>query len=175
MERPPDLILSGINHGSNSSVSSIYSGTLSAAREGSLQGIAAIGFSLCNYSHEADMATARNVARVIIGQALTRPLPPGHLLNVNIPDLPLTELKGIRVTRQAKGRWVEEFDQRVDPYGRKYYWLTGKFALYDEGDDADEIALKAGYVSVTPMSNDLTDPGGKASLQQWDFAGEWGE
>ncbi|RMG17141.1 MAG: 5'/3'-nucleotidase SurE, partial [Bacteroidetes bacterium] len=118
MEHKPDLILSGINHGSNSSVSSIYSGTLSAAREGALQGIPAIGFSLCNYLHEADMRTAQAVARILIAQSLEKGIPTGHLLNVNIPDLPLHQLKGIRITRQAMGRWIEEFDERTDPYGR---------------------------------------------------------
>ncbi|GAB4420989.1 MAG: 5'/3'-nucleotidase SurE [Bacteroidia bacterium] len=169
LHRQPDLILSGINHGSNSSVSSIYSGTLSAAREGALQGVPAIGFSLCNYQHEADMRAAQTVARSIIQEAIARPLPPGRLLNVNIPNLPLDSLKGIRTTRQAMGRWVEEFDQRVDPYGRKYYWLTGRFMLDDEGEDTDEYALRQGFVSVTPMTHDLTDYDLRGSLASWTF------
>lgn len=169
MPERPDLILSGINHGSNSSVSSIYSGTLSAAREGAIQGIPSVGFSLCNYQHEADMTTAQSVARTIIREALTRPLQAGQLLNVNIPDRDMETLEGIRVTRQAVGRWTEEFDERVDPFGRKYYWLTGRYFLQDEGDDTDEAALRAGYVSVTPMMHDLTHYASKDSLQNWSW------
>lgn len=169
MDEEPDLIVSGINHGYNSSVSSIYSGTLSAAREGALQGIPAIGFSLGNYQHEADMTTARAVARSVIGQAIEQGLRSGQLLNVNIPDLPLDQLKGIRVVRQAMGRWVEQFDERTDPYGRKYYWLTGNFALQDEGDDTDIHALRDGYASVTPMTHDLTAHRELPEITQWTF------
>ncbi|MEO1449514.1 MAG: 5'/3'-nucleotidase SurE [Bacteroidota bacterium] len=169
MSETPDLIVSGINHGANSSVSSIYSGTLSAAREGAIQGIPAIGFSLCNYQHESDMSTAQMVARTVIREALARPLLPGQLLNVNIPDLDAENLKGIKVTRQAVGRWTEEFDERTDPFGRKYYWLTGKYTLQDEGADTDEAALRAGYVSVTPMMHDLTHYANRDSLQNWSW------
>lgn len=170
LDRRPDLILSGINHGSNSSVSSIYSGTLSAAREGALQGIPAIGFSLCNYQHDADMHTAEHVATKLIEVALQQPLGPGQLLNVNIPDVTLADLQGIRITRQAAGRWVEEFDERTDPHGRKYYWLTGRFALLDQGEDTDEYALHHGYASVTPMMSDLTAYAEKAQLENWPLA-----
>ncbi|MFK7923050.1 MAG: 5'/3'-nucleotidase SurE [Bacteroidia bacterium] len=170
LDKTPDLIVSGINHGANSSVSAIYSGTLSAAREGAMQNIPAIGFSLCNYQHEADMSTARIIAQAIIAQALDQPLQPGQLLNVNIPDLPLAEIKGIRITRQAKGRWVEEFDERRDPYGRKYYWLAGSFRLDDTGEDTDEYALRNGYVSVTPMMSDLTAYAELKDMQAWNFS-----
>lgn len=169
MKQRPDLILSGINHGSNSSVSSIYSGTLSAAREGAMQGIPAIGFSLCYFPHEADMSAAKAVARAVIAHAMKHPLGKGQCLNVNIPYLPLEELKGIKVTRQAMGRWVEEFDERTDPHGRKYYWLTGKFALQDKGDDTDEYALANRYVSVTPMSHDLTAHHLRSELTEWSW------
>ena len=169
MDQTPDLIVSGINHGSNSSVSSIYSGTLSAAREGALQGIPSIGFSLCNFRHHADMTASQEVARVLIREALERPLPKGEILNVNIPDLPLDKLKGIRITRQARGRWVEEFEERMDPYGRKYYWLTGKFKLMDTGLDTDEHALAEGYVSATPMTTDFTDHRSVIDFQTWNI------
>lgn len=165
MDETPDLLLSGINHGANSSVSSLYSGTLSAAREGSVQGLPSIGFSLCDFAEDADMSAAQEVARVIIRAALERPLAPGGLLNVNIPYLPKSKLKGIMITRQAKGKWTEEFDEREDPFGRKYYWLKGRFDLMDDGTDTDEYALNNGYVSVTPMMHDLT-----AHLQKADFA-----
>ncbi|MEL6592613.1 MAG: 5'/3'-nucleotidase SurE [Bacteroidota bacterium] len=170
MKKAPDLVISGINHGANSSVSSIYSGTLSAAREGALQNIPAIGFSLCNYQHDADMSSARQIASAIIAQALDQPLLPGQLLNVNIPDLPLSEIKGIRITRQAKGRWVEEFDERRDPYGRKYYWLAGQYRLDDQGEDTDEYALRNGYVSITPMMSDLTAYPELQEMNHWNFS-----
>jgi 5'-nucleotidase len=169
MKRSPDLILSGINHGSNSSVSSIYSGTLSAAREGAIQGVPAIGFSLCHFDHQADMTPAKAVVRKIIEQAISQPLAKGACLNVNIPPLPLEKLNGIRITRQAMGRWIEEFDERMDPYGRPYYWLTGRFELQDRGEDTDEFALKNGYVSVTPMEHDLTDHPRLPILNGWDL------
>ncbi len=169
MDEKPDLILSGINHGSNSSVSTIYSGTLSAAREGAIQGFPAIGFSLTKFSHEADLTTAKAVVRHLISQAISQPLGPGQCLNVNIPYLTLDELQGMRITRQAMGQWVEEFDQRVDPFGQPYYWLTGKFQLEDEGQDTDEYALRNGFVSITPMQHDLTDHSKLPIMNQWDL------
>ncbi|MEM6765161.1 MAG: 5'/3'-nucleotidase SurE [Bacteroidota bacterium] len=169
MDHKPDLILSGINHGANSSVSSIYSGTLSAAREGAIQGIPSIGFSLCHFDHNGDMTTAKEVVRAIVAEAFSHPLTPGHLLNVNIPYVSSEQLKGIKVTRQAMGRWVEEFDERTDPYGRKYYWLTGNFDLQDKGEDTDEYALRNGYVSVTPMMHDMTSHEDLSRLNNWNF------
>lgn len=157
MKQMPDLVLSGINHGSNTSVSAIYSGTLSAAREGAIQGLPSIAFSMINHSTTSDMGPSAQVARTVIEHALRNRLAPGQLLSVNIPDLPFDQIKGIKITRQAMGRWVEEFDERLDPYGRKYYWLTGRFQLNDEGEETDEAAIASGYVSVTPMSHDLTE------------------
>ncbi len=169
MKKQPDLILSGINHGSNSSVSTIYSGTLSAAREGAIQGIAAIGFSLTTFSHSADLTACKAVVRKMIQLALSAPLPAGHYLNVNIPAIPLADIKGFRVTRQAMGRWIEEFDERKDPFGRPYYWLKGRFELLDKGTDTDEHALAEGYVSVTPLEFDMTDHHQLAHLNTWDW------
>lgn len=169
LDKAPDIVLSGINHGSNSSISSVYSGTLSAAREGAVQGIPAIGFSLCNFSHESDMEPSKVIVRKVLEEALSRPLAPGSCLNVNIPNVPLDEIKGIRVTRQAEGRWVEEFDEREDPFGRKYYWLTGRFELQDKGTDTDQYALNEGYVSVTPVMHDLTAHSQMALLNRWDW------
>jgi len=167
LDRAPDLILSGINHGANTSVSTIYSGTLSAAREGAIQEIPSIGFSLCNFQHEADMSTAKAVARVIIKEALEQKMPAGQCLNVNIPDLPLDKLKGIKVTRQAEGRWTEGFDERVDPFGRKYYWMTGEFVLTDKNNGTDIHAIEDGYVSVTPINRDMTRHQDLPSLSEW--------
>ncbi len=169
MEEDPDLIVSGINHGYNSSVSCIYSGTLSAAREGAIQGIPSVGFSLGNFQHSADMSAAKYAVRAVIKRVIEQELRPGQLLNVNIPYLPIDEMKGIKVVRQAIGRWQEEFDERVDPYGRKYYWLTGNFTLQDEGTDTDIHVLNDGYVSVTPMTHDLTQYQELAPLTQWHF------
>jgi len=170
MKSPPDIILSGINHGTNTSVSTIYSGTLSAAREGAIQNIPAIGFSLCNHQDEADMAASSEIARLVIEQALHQPLGAGQLLNVNIPPIPLSEIKGIKVTRQAMGRWVEQFDERKDPYGKHYYWLKGTFQLDDLGEDTDEFAIRNGYVSVTPMMHDLTHKELLPRILKWNFA-----
>jgi 5'-nucleotidase len=169
LKQNPDYVLSGINHGSNASISAVYSGTLSAAREGAVQGIPSIGFSLTNFSHEADMEPSKVIVRKVLEQAFAAPLGAGHCLNVNIPPLPANELKGIRVTRQAEGRWVEEFDERVDPYGRHYYWLTGRFELQDKGIDTDQHALAEGYVSVTPVMHDLTAHEQMSVLNRWDW------
>ena len=165
----PDLLISGINHGPNYSISVVYSGTLSAAMEGSIEGIPSVGFSLCDYAHDADFSASKEIASFMIERALTHAMPPGTLLNVNIPNLPLKEIKGIKVTRQAIGRWVEEFDERMDPYGQKYYWLTGKFHQDDEGEDTDTWALNNGYVSVCPVEHDLTAHHSIPLLHKWDL------
>lgn len=170
LDTPPDLIISGINHGANTSVSTIYSGTLSAAREGAIQEIPSIGFSLCNFQHDADMTTAKAIAKVIIKEALAQKMPAGMCLNVNIPDLPLDKIKGIKITRQAKGRWTEDFDARVDPFGRKYYWMTGDFVLTDTENGTDIHAIEAGYVSVTPIKIDLTKHTDLNPLSNWSLA-----
>lgn len=169
MKKQPDLILSGINHGANSSVSTIYSGTLSVAREGAIQGIASIGFSLDAFSHNADLSASKVIMRKLIDVALKEPLAPGHYLNVNIPAIPMEQIKGIKVTRQAVGRWIEEFDERVDPFGRTYYWLKGRFELMDKGTDTDEYAMRDGYVSVTPLEFDMTDHHNLPMLNTWDW------
>lgn len=156
LHRKPDLLVSGINHGSNSSINVIYSGTMSAAMEGAIEGIPSIGFSLLNYSLQADFKPARKMVERIVRNILDIGLPEGTLLNVNIPNLPVSKIRGIRICRQANAKWKEEFDERKDPYGRTYYWLTGKFVNFDTGDDTDEWALHNGYVSVVPVQFDFT-------------------
>jgi len=151
-----DLCVSGINHGSNASSNIIYSGTMSAAMEASIEGIPAIGFSLLDYAEDADFETSKHVARQLIGSALEHGLGDTNLLNVNIPQVPLSELKGIKVCRQAEGHWAEEFMEGKDPIGRPYYWLSGKYVLRDKGEDSDIWALRNGYVSVVPVIHDLT-------------------
>ena len=152
----PDLCVSGINHGSNSSINVIYSGTMSAAMEAAIEGIHAVGFSYLNYSFESDLTLPRRVVREVTAQVLKNGLPEHTLINVNIPNIPESAYKGIRICRQAVAKWVEEFTERIDPRGRKYYWLTGKFVNYDRGDDTDEWALTNGYASVVPVQFDLT-------------------
>jgi 5'-nucleotidase len=158
LSEKPDLVLSGINHGSNSSINVIYSGTMSAAIEGALEGCSSIGFSLCDYSHEADFSPTTPYLEKIIEQVLKHPLPKGTCFNVNIPKLPKELILGTRIVRQAKANWVERFDERKDPYGRSYYWLTGEFVNFEpEAQDTDEAALKEGYISMVPTQVDLTD------------------
>lgn len=156
LHKKPDLLVSGINHGSNSSINVIYSGTMSAAMEGAIEGIPSIGFSLLNFSLQADFKPAQAVVAKIVKNILQIGLPEATLLNVNIPKLPLSKIKGIRVCRQANAKWKEEFDERKDPNGRNYFWLTGKFINFDSGDDTDEWALHNGYVSIVPVQFDFT-------------------
>jgi 5'-nucleotidase len=157
LKKRPDLVLSGINHGSNSSINVIYSGTMSAAIEGALEGTPSIGFSLCDYSIEADFTQAEKFVAALIENSLKHKMPGGVCLNVNIPKLKAEDIKGIKVVRQAKANWVERFEERKDPYGRDYYWLTGEFVNFEpESLDTDEWALANGYISVVPTQADLT-------------------
>lgn len=166
LHRKPDLCVSGINHGSNSSINIIYSGTLSAAMEASLENINAIGFSFLDYRSDANMEVTKKYVRTIIRQVLENGLLDHQLLNVNIPNLPEDQIKGIKICRQAKANWTEEFDERLDPQGRKYYWLTGKFVNEDKAEDSDEFALQQGYVSVVPVQHDLTAYNGISFLKE---------
>lgn len=168
LPRKPDLLVSGINHGSNASINVIYSGTMSAAMEGALENIPSIGFSLDNHSIDADFSVAANIARQIIGEALNTPFPKGVCLNVNIPDVSADILQGIKVCRQAVANWEEEFDERKDPSGRTYYWLTGLFRNYDEGKDTDVYALSRNYVSVVPCQFDVTAHQHLSFFKKWE-------
>jgi 5'-nucleotidase len=152
----PTLCISGINHGSNASINVIYSGTMSAAMEASIEGIPSIGFSLLNYDFDADFTTAQFVAKQIIEKLLGQKTIPHLLYNVNIPDLPISHLKGIKYCRQAKAKWDENFVVRDDPHNKKYYWLTGEFVNLDKGKDTDIYALENGYASIVPVQYDLT-------------------
>jgi len=152
----PALCVSGINHGSNSSINVIYSGTMSAAVEASIEGIKAVGFSLCDYSYHADFSAAKHFSRIIAKNLLENELPEGTLLNVNFPPLKTEHIKGMRICRQSNAKWVEDYDERRDPRGKKYFWLTGKFFNNDKSEDTDEWALDNGYVSIVPVQFDLT-------------------
>lgn len=156
-DRQIDLCVSGINHGSNASINIIYSGTLSAAMEASLESIPSIGFSLLDYSHAADFNGAKPFVKEIMAYVLQNGLDHGSLLNVNVPNLPASAIKGIKICRQADARWIEEFAEAIDPRGQKYYWLTGKFINDDLGEDTDIWALDNGYISVVPSMHDLTN------------------
>ncbi|HRN80104.1 MAG TPA: 5'/3'-nucleotidase SurE [Ferruginibacter sp.] len=158
LHRKPDLCLSGINHGANHSINVIYSGTMSAAMEASIEGIPSIGFSLLDYNYEADFTGARQAVRTIVSAILQQKTLDKHfLLNVNIPSVPAKEIKGIRVCKQAYAKYVEDFDERIDPQGKKYFWLTGEFVNFDKSRDADVWALQHNYVSVVPVQFDLTN------------------
>jgi 5'-nucleotidase len=157
LERIPDLIVSGINHGSNASASVLYSGTMAAALEGCLYGITSVGFSLNSYSASADFSVCEEYIRKVCELLLRDPLPKGICLNVNIPAVTAGEIKGMIVARQAMGSWQEEFEKRKDPAGKTYYWLTGSFINHEpESTDTDEWAIQHGYVSVVPVSTDMT-------------------
>lgn len=154
--RKPDLLLSGINHGSNASVNIIYSGTMAAVLEGCIDGIPSIGFSILDYSRNADMSGVDEYIKKIISDVLENGLPGNTCLNVNIPAVKKEEIKGIRLCRQGKGKWQEEFDHRVDPRNRRYYWLTGIFIDGDSAPDTDSRALANNYISVVPVHFDFT-------------------
>ncbi|MEL7145534.1 MAG: 5'/3'-nucleotidase SurE [Bacteroidota bacterium] len=156
-DRSLDLVVSGINHGSNSSINVLYSGTMSAAIEGAIEGTPAIGFSLCDFSAAAHFDHTDDYILEIARKTLEKGIPPGTALNVNFPKYDTEQpIKGMKICRQARARWQETFDERTDPYGRKYYWLTGDFINHDHGDDNDEWALKNHYVSIVPCQFDLT-------------------
>lgn len=169
LPKKPDICVSGINHGANSSINVIYSGTMSAAIEAGIEGIPAIGFSLCDYNWDADFSHAQDFIAKIVTQALENGIPKRTVLNVNIPKLEKKKIKGIKVCRQAKANWKEKFDKRTNPMGKDYYWLTGEFELLDKGEDTDEWALANGYISVVPTQFDLTAHHVIQELNTWNF------
>ena len=155
-QRQPDVVVSGVNHGSNTSISVLYSGTMSAAIEAAIEGTPAIGFSLADYSHKADFSHTIDAIKKITVQVLEKGLPKGVALNVNFPPKRNEPLKGIRICRQANAKWVEDFDERLDPNGRKYFWMVGNFVNFDKGEDNDEWAIANNYAAVVPCQFDLT-------------------
>ena len=167
MKTRPNLCVSGINHGSNSSINVIYSGTMSAAVEGGIEGIPSIGFSLCNYSWDANFENIKPFIKKIALEVLEKGLPEGVILNVNFPKT--DNIKGIKICRQAKAAWEEEFDKRTNPMGKEYYWLTGKFVNHDNGEDTDEWALANDYISIVPVHFDLTAYHAIQQLNSWNL------
>ncbi len=167
LDRKPDLCVSGINHGSNSSINVIYSGTMSAAVEGALEGIPSIGFSILDYAHNANFKESIPYIKNITKQVLKHGLDNGVCLNVNIPkSIKGKKIKGLKVCRQANANWEEEFEERIDPKGKTYYWLTGKFVNYDKGSDTDEWALANHFVSVVPVQFDITAHSSLSSINK---------
>ncbi len=167
LERKPDLLVSGINHGSNASVNVIYSGTMSAAVEAGIMGIPAIGFSLLDFSHYADFSHTVTTIQNLSRECLKYGMPQGVVLNVNFPKIDQGPFKGIKICRQANGKWMEQFDKRKSPWGKTYYWLSGTFAHSDKGEDTDQWALNHGYISVVPVKYDLTAHFAIPLINEW--------
>ncbi len=166
LKRKPDVLVSGINHGSNTAISVLYSGTVSAATEGTILGIPSVAVSLTTFG-PADFGFAARFSGRLVKLVAKHGLPKGTLLNVNIPPLKESEIKGILVTRQGKSTWDDSFDARRDPANKEYYWLTGALVEMDEGDDVDQWAVSHQYVSVTPIQYDLTDYSMVDTLKSW--------
>ena len=166
LDRKPDLCVSGINHGSNCSINVIYSGTMSAAIEAGIEGIPSVGFSLLDHNWNANFEETKKYVRQITKSILNNGLPQGVIFNVNFPKGPI---KGLKVCRQAKANWIEEFDKRTNPQGKEYYWLTGKFVNLDKGEDTDIYALEQQYATVVPVQFDLTAHHFMQTLNSWDF------
>jgi 5'-nucleotidase len=169
-DRAPDLVVSGINHGFNTSISVLYSGTMSAAIEGAIEGIPAIGFSLGDFTHQPDFSHVREHVLTIARQVLERGMPKGVALNVNFPPRAAEPLRGIRICRQANAKWQESFDERRDPHGRRYFWLDGEFVNFDtHAEDTDEYAVANNYTSVVPCQYDLTAYQTVDQLRGWNM------
>ena len=165
--RKIDLVVSGINHGSNSSISIIYSGTMSAAIEAAIEGIPAIGFSLGDFSTDADFSHTKEYIIKIALKVLENGLPKGVALNVNFPKISEETIKGIKICRQTDAVFKESFEERKDPYGRPYYWMDGFLQNEDSGGGTDEDALKENYISIVPAKFDLTDYQAVKTLESW--------
>ncbi len=171
LKKKPDLVVSGINQGPNTAINIIYSGTVSAAAEGTIMGIPSLAVSLASFSKQ-EFSYAKKIARSMASKIIENGLPSGTLLNVNVPAVPESEIEGIEITRQGKGRYEESFDRRTDPNNRTYYWLTGKRMILDTDDDVDDIVVMHNKVSVTPIHYDLTNHHFSEELKTWRFRTE---
>ncbi len=169
LKERPDLIVSGINHGANNSINVIYSGTMSAAVEGAVENIPAIGFSLLNNARNADFEPSKQVVKTVVEQVLEHGMDNNICLNVNIPDVQYDELKGLKVCRQAHAFWDDAFEKRTDPNGDDYFWMTGQFRNHDKGTDTDVWALENNYVSIVPVQYDMTAHQSIHNLETWDL------
>lgn len=170
LHRKPDILVSGINHGANSSISIIYSGTMGAVIEGCVNEIQSVGFSLLDYASDADFSSTIAHGRKVVSNVLENGLPDHTCLNVNFPAIKKEEIKGIKVCRQAKGMWKEEFDKRTDPRSGEYFWLTGYFENCENGStDTDEWALANNYISIVPVEIDFTAHDKIDYFKKWDY------
>jgi 5'-nucleotidase len=169
LRKKPDLVVSGINHGSNATVNIVYSGTMGAVLESTISGIPSIGFSYCDYRHDADMSSVNKYVKKIALQVLEKGLPAQTCLNVNIPSVNGYDIKGVKICRQADARWVEEYDERKDPANRDYFWLKGRFELRDSGKETDHQALSDNYISIVPVHYDFTAHHAMDHLKKFDF------
>lgn len=168
LHRKPELILSGINHGANTSTNVLYSGTMSAAVEGAMENIPSVGFSLYNYDADADFSTAQMVAEQIIEKVISHEFPPYICLNVNVPDVSKEELKGIKMCKQANAFWEDRFDKRLDQFNNPYYWLTGNFEISENGEGTDLLAIEQGFASCVPTQFDMTSYSALELLKNWE-------
>jgi len=167
LRRKPDLLVSGINHGANTATNVLYSGTMSAAVEGAMEGIPSIGFSLCDFAADADFSVAKKIVASVVDAVLKNGLPNGVCLNVNIPKLTMKEFKGIKVCRQAHAYWEDRFDERKDQFNRPYYWLTGKYIEMDQTEDTDLYWIEKGYATIVPTQFDMTKYEAIKELESW--------
>jgi 5'-nucleotidase len=166
LKETPDLVVSGINHGSNTAINIIYSGTVSAAREASIMDIPSMAISLTNHTG-TDFGFCGKIAQLLARKMTGKDLPKGTLLNVNVPDVPEDQIRGICLTTQGKSKWDDIYEQRVDPNGRDYYWLTGNLTIVDDEIESDQVAIKNNYVSITPIHFDLTDYAAYEKMKNW--------
>ena len=169
LKQRPTLLVSGVNHGSNAATNVLYSGTMSAAVEGAIEGIPAIGFSLLDHDADADFDASMNYATKIANAVLKNGLSRGVCLNVNIPKGKLSEIKGQKICRQGRAYWEDSFDKRTDPMGGEYYWLTGEIRNTDKGEDTDLWALDNNFVSIVPTQFDMTAHHLISNLNEWDL------
>ena len=169
LAKKPDLLVSGINHGENSASNVLYSGTMSAAVEGAMENIPSIGFSLMDFDSDADFRGSQEIVKRVVTKVLNQQFPKSVCLNVNIPQLPPNEIKGIKICRQAKAYWEDSFDKRKDQFGKPYYWMTGEFNRDDRSEDTDIWALDNGYASIVPTQFDMTAYHVMGEINQWNF------
>ena len=170
MRKKPDIVVSGINHGSNTATNVLYSGTVSAATEGVIMGVPSIASSITSFDFKADVSFAAEFTAKIAKLVMEKGLPPDTLLNLNIPNLKASQIKGVAVTRQGKGRYEEQFEQRTDLSGRAYYWLTGKKMNLDTDEDIDDVVVARNKISITPIHVDMTNHHFLEELRKWDLS-----
>lgn len=166
MQEAPDLVVSGINNGSNTAINIIYSGTVSAAREAAIMDVPAFAISVTSHVPKS-YSFAAKVAKQLALKMKNHKLPLGTMLNVNVPDIPENEIAGIILTKQGKSKWDDIYEKRLDPYGREYYWLTGTLLEVDKNNDIDQVAIRKNYVSITPIHFDLTDYSTFDQMKHW--------